>query len=481
MNVDLIVLGAGPAGLAAAWRAALRGRSVVVLERAAAVGGLAGSFEVAGVRVDYGSHRLHPATPPRILADLRALLGSDLQTRPRNGRLRVWDRWVGFPLRSGELARTVPPSVVRRLVRDAALRAVPEPLTYPLDRLARRGRRPPGEPSYASVLERRLGPELYRALYAPYAQKLWGLSGDAIDAEQARVRVRAGSPVELALRALRAGRGKAAGGQGQLFRYPRRGFGQLVEALADAATAAGAEIRLGADITQVWPLAGRALVHTGSSSVEAGHVFSTLPLPVLATLLRPALPIGALADAQQLAFRAMVLVYLVHGGGSWTEYDAHYFPGLETPVSRVSEPTNYRDSTDDPADRSVLCAEVPCGLGDRIWKATPDELAAMVVDCLAASGLPPVRLAGVEVRRLPRVYPIYRIGYQRHLAAVDEWVGRAGSVTSFGRLGLFAHDNTHHALTMAYDAVDALQPDGGFDHAAWAAARQRFASHVVED
>ena len=106
----MVVLGGGPAGLAAAWRAARAGRSVLLLERAPAVGGMAASFEVAGVRVDTGSHRLHPATPAPVLSLLRELLGDDLQTRPRNGRLRVYDRWVGFPLRPTELARTLPPT-----------------------------------------------------------------------------------------------------------------------------------------------------------------------------------------------------------------------------------------------------------------------------------------------------------------------------------------------------------------------------------
>jgi protoporphyrinogen oxidase len=91
-SADLVILGAGPAGLAAAWRAARRGLSVVVLEKSTQVGGLAGSFEVDGITVDYGSHRLNPATHPEILADLRGLLGDDLQTRTRRDRLRIADR-----------------------------------------------------------------------------------------------------------------------------------------------------------------------------------------------------------------------------------------------------------------------------------------------------------------------------------------------------------------------------------------------------
>jgi len=463
--VPVVVLGSGPAGLAAAWRAARRGHPVTVLERADRVGGLAGSFEVDGVRVDHGSHRLHPATPPALLADLRALLGPDLQTRPRHGRLRVAGRWVGFPLRPVELARALPPRLTGRIGVEA--------LTAPVRR--------PGPPSFAAALRKGLGPTLYEQLYAPYAEKLWGLPGDRISADQAAKRVTADTPWKVAARVLRLDR-SARSGQGRVFHYPRRGFGQVVEALADAAAAVGAEIRLGSEVTEVVHGDDGVVVRTRSGAeVMAGHAFSTVPMPLLARLAVPGPPAQVLEDAAGLRFRAMVLVYLVHEGGRWTTYDAHYFPGPETPVTRVSEPANYRHSADDPDDRTVLCAELPCAVGDALWEATDDGLAGLVDDALRVTGLPPVRRGAVVVKRLPFVYPVYEPGYEAKLAGLDRWVGSLPRVTTFGRLGLFAHDNTHHAIAMAYDAVSALRPDGSRDETWWSAARERFAGHVVED
>jgi phytoene dehydrogenase-like protein len=93
---EVLILGAGPAGLATALFAARRGLRVAVIERGAAVGGLTRSETIDGVRVDLGSHRLHPAAPAPVLKTLTELLGDDLQLRPRNGRVRIAERWVGF-------------------------------------------------------------------------------------------------------------------------------------------------------------------------------------------------------------------------------------------------------------------------------------------------------------------------------------------------------------------------------------------------
>lgn len=463
---DIVVLGAGPAGLAAAWRAARRGFSVTVLERTGRVGGLAASFEVAGVRVDHGSHRLHPATPRRLLNDLTELLGDDLQTRRRHGRLRLDGTWVSYPLRATELARAMPTRMAAGIARDA--------LTGPF----RRAR----VDTYEAQVRAGLGPTVYDAIHGPFAQKLWGLPGSELAGEQARRRVSGNSAWKVAGRALRGGRTSRHSDQGRLFHYPRRGFGQIAERLAEAAVKAGAEIHLEADVDGIVPTYEDVRVHTrAGEEVEAGIAFSTLPLPTLGRLTSPGPPMQAIEAAAGLRLRAMMLVYLVHAGGRWTEYDAHYLPVPSTPVSRISEPANYRESPDDPSDHSVLCAEIPCNVGDALWSATDDDLAAVVDEALARNDLPPVERAGVVVRRLPAVYPVYDIGYEQRLQGIDSWVSSVPQIVTFGRLGLFAHDNSHHAMAEAYEAVDALGLDGRFDLARWRVHRARFAEHVVED
>lgn len=453
------MLGAGPAGLAAAWRAGLGGHRVVVLERGAAPGGLAASFEVGGVRVDHGSHRLHPSADPAILAALQAMLGGTLQWRRRRGRIRLEGRWVGFPLRAGDLVRHLSPGF--------ALRAAADTVTARLRR--------PRADTFAEVVRAGLGPTVLDRFYGPFARKLWGLGPEELSGALARVRIGRSTPAALLAA---AGRGTAPSG----FWYPAGGFGAITDALAAEAVAAGVDLRCSAEVVEL-ELGGSPtrITLAGGGSVQARTVWSTLPLPVLARLARPAAPADVLRAAGRLRFRALVLVYLVLGRRRWTPFDAHYLPGPETPVSRVSEPRNYRDSPDDPADRTVLCVEVPCSVGDATWEADDDELAARVAVDLEAAGLPAVRPTTWVVKRVRAVYPVYAYGVEEDRSAVEGWAASLGDVVPLGRGGLFTHDNIHHALAMAWAASDALLPDGTWDASAWEAARQRFRAHVVED
>jgi protoporphyrinogen oxidase len=465
ISADLVVLGAGVAGLAAARRAAARGRSVLVLEASPGIGGLAASHEVAGVRVDLGSHRVQATLDDDLLAELRSLLGSDLQARTRHGRVLVGDRWLSFPLRAAELAARLPRRLAASAARDAVLTA------------GRRDR----DRSYASMLRGGLGPAMYDAVYGPYAHKVWGVDGERLDAEQARRRMAATSAWRLAGRLGRTRDGRHSGA----FWYPRRGFGQIAEALAEAIGSAKGAIRTKVAVTSVHARPDGVRLRWDGGEAHAGEVFSTLPLRELGRVARPAPSAQVVGEAAGLTFRAMVLVYLVHEGGRWTEFDAHYLPGPQTPVSRVSEPANYRNSLEDPTDRTVLCAEIPCTVGDEMWTADDERLGALAIDGLRRCGLPGVRLAEVAVRRLPQVYPVYSRGYAERLAGLLGWSERLAHVTTFGRLGLFAHDNTHHELRAAYDAADCLRggPDEpiGFDHLAWQSARERHARLAVDD
>ena len=217
--------------------------------------------------------------------------------------------------------------------------------------------------------------------------------------------------------------------------------------------------------------------------VASDWVFSTLPITTLSRLSTPAPPPDVAAARDGLRSRAMVLVYLELLADRFTEFDAHYFPQADVPLTRLSEPKNYA-ARSDPVGRTVLCAELPCDADERdaFWSLPESELAQLVERSLAHAGLPiRARVASVTVRRIRHVYPVYERGYDRHFERLDRWASGLERVLSFGRQGLFAHDNTHHALYMAFAAAACLRSDGALDRERWARERETFRTHVVED
>ena len=469
---SFVILGGGPAGLAAAYKLSQRGFArVTVLERGAAVGGNAGSFVIDGIPVDFGSHRLHPVTPPAVMNDIRALVGDDLLDRPRHGRIRLRGRWVHFPLKPVDLALRLPPAFIAGVLMDA----VRKPFTSP-----------PEQASFASILERGLGRTICRDFYFPYAEKIWGMSPELLDPEQAKRRVSNSSLGKMVRKIASALPGvKKPAGAGRFF-YPRRGYGQISDALHAAAVRAGATVRLNANVTAIG-VEGSSVRYVevsengAATQLPADYVLSTIPVTVVPKLIRGEgggpLPVEAAARLRQ---RSMILVYLALDADQFTEFDAHYFPEREIRISRLSEPKNY--SLTHAPGRTVLCAELPCALGGPEWLMSDRELEALVVRDLETAGLGPVpRVSSVQARRLPHAYPLYEKGYREAFDAIDRWAGNIEGLITFGRQGLFAHDNTHHTMAMAYALAGCLRPDGSFDREAWAQARRSFESHVVED
>lgn len=461
---EVVVVGAGPAGLMAALRCAQAGHRCTVLEAGETVGGMAGSFEVAGQRVDYGSHRLHPATPERFIELFRLLLGPDLQVRPRHGRIRLRGRWLAFPLRAGDMVRNLPASFSARAALDAAMSPV-------------RRRNMAVSSSFQDEVARRLGPAVASEFYVPYARKIYGVEAAQLDRELALRRVSASGAADVLSRIVRAARP-----QGRQFFYPRAGYGQLSEALGGAAADAGVEVRMQTRVCGVKPAADGVSVRFDGGTVEADAVLSTMPAPALARALEPAPPPEILEALGHCRSRAVVLAYLVVERDRLTPFDAHYFPGSETQVARLSESKNYRDG-DDPPGQSVVCAEIPCWPGGELWQSNDDSIGEMVAGDLERIGLDIPDPWRVEVRRLPSVYPVYETASMGARATVGTWLESLASqrVVSLGRQGLGVLDNLHHMLAMGEAAAATVHRAGHIDSAAWSRSLDGFAGHVVED
>jgi protoporphyrinogen oxidase len=468
----VVILGAGPAGVGAAYQLSKKGIArVTVLEQRESVGGNAGSFDLDGIVCDFGSHRLHPFVPPEIMQDLRQLLGNDLVLQTRHGRILLQKRWIHFPLKPLDLFFRLRKSFALGVLTDLARKALP--------------RNGSGLETFATVLERGLGRTICREFYFPYARKVWGVDPEELALTTAQRRVSGSSIGKMLGKVAKQIPGFKPPEAGKFY-YPQRGYGQISQRLYEAARDAGAEFKFGARFTAVESEGGhvksvRFRLGDQECEIPTRNVWSTIPISLLLQGMRPAPPPDVLDASASLSFRGMILIYLVLEQDQFTDYDAHYFPEESIPISRMSEPKNYSRTTE-PRGRTVLCAELPADPGSPEWEMSDQDLGVRFCEWIERAGLPkPARVLNVVTRRLRQAYPVYLRGYEERFSRMDQWLGEVEGVLTFGRQGLFAHDNTHHTLAMAYAAVACLSPDGTFDRARWAEHRKEFESHVVED
>jgi protoporphyrinogen oxidase len=287
--------------------------------------------------------------------------------------------------------------------------------------------------------------------------------------------VSASSPLAIIKRLV-----KSSTPAGRTFLYPRKGYGQIVEAIANAVTDGGGTIHLDSPVTGIKSESNICQILVGEKSQTVEHVWATAPLTKLTEIIQPKPDKSVLSAASSLRVRGMVLAYLVLDQEQYTQYDAHYLPSQETRIARLSEPKNYRNG-DDPGDFTILCAEIPCWVNDDVWGSSDEKIGEIVIADIEKLGLPKPRYVETHTKRLPSVYPVFERDTMNDRETLLTWGESLGRVVPFGRQGFLVPDNLHHTLGMGWDLAESIGGQGEVDRVQWQSSINSFKKHIVED
>jgi protoporphyrinogen oxidase len=446
-SAPVAVLGAGPAGLTAAYRLARRNVPVVVFEAGGEVGGLARTVVRDGYRFDLGGHRFF--TKSEEVEDLwEELLGPELLVRPRLSRIYWRGRFIEYPLRPADVfAKVGPLELVRSLGSYARARL----------------RRPGPQETYEDWVASRFGRRLFELFFKTYTEKVWGVETDELRAEWAAQRI-ADLSLGSALRAALPGGGEPPKSLIQEFRYPRLGPGQMWEEMARRIQREGGEIRLGAPVEGLEHRDGRLTAVYAGERVEVSAAISSIPLRTAVGVADPAPPREVASAAAGLRYRDFLTVALRIEGEPPFPDNWVYVHDERARVGRIQ---NFRAwspwMTPDPG-RSCLGLEYFCFEGDELWRSSDEELVALAGEEVAALGLvEPERLAGGHVVRVPKAYPIYDAEYAGRVERIRCWLGGISNLQQIGRNGLHRYNNSDHSMLTAMRAVENLCDGAGHD------------------
>jgi protoporphyrinogen oxidase len=452
---DIVVIGAGPAGLTAAYALTKRGAGVTVLEADTVVGGISRTVERDGWRFDIGGHRFFTKVPVvehlwhEILPDDEFLL------RPRMSRIYYDGKLFDYPLRASNALKNL-----------GFIEAVKCVLSYVWARI-----RPPKDQStLEGWVAARFGWRLYRTFFKTYNEKVWGVPASEISADWAAQRIKNLSLVNAVVNALLPKRNqKNITTLIEEFQYPKYGPGLMWERARDHVVAQGGDVRMQTRVRSIRHEHGRATAvvadEAGREVVRpVGHVVSSMPLPQLALVMDPPAPPPVQDAARRLSHRDFLTVALVLPESASFPDNWIYIHSPEVKVGRIQ---NFGSWSPYLVKDGMTCLGLEYFVfeGDELWTTSDDDLAAMAAKELAALGLARVdEVQAAYVVRMPKAYPVYDEGYKEAVDVVREWLATAAAnVHPVGRNGMHKYNNQDHSMLTALLTVENILDGAGHD------------------
>jgi len=430
-----VILGAGPAGLTAAYELVRNSLFPVVLEKDAVVGGLARTVEYRGYLFDIGGHRFF--TKISVVENLwREVLGGDLLTRSRLSRIYYRGKLFRYPLE--------PVNALLGLGPWEALRCA---FSYAKSRLAPET----PEDNLQAWLSNRFGRRLFEIFFRTYTEKVWGLSCRQIGAEWAAQRIRGLSLASLVLNGFKrqpADQRRAIKTLINQFHYPRRGPGMMWSRMRELVEAGGGQVVCEAPVEKIYWEPGRVSAVQAGGRLWAGeHFISSIAIPDLIRALDPAPPERLRSAAEDFHYRDFLTVALIVKARNLFPDNWIYVHEPSVKVGRIQNYSNWSPEMTPDAETSCLGMEYFCFEGDELWGASDAKLLELARSEIAALGLvSPTRVLDGAVVRMPKAYPVYDASYRRGLAAVRDFLEAVPNLQLVGRNGMHRYNNQDHSM-----------------------------------
>lgn len=455
---EVVIIGAGPAGLTAAYEFGRRGKKVRVFEADEVVGGISRTVERDGWRFDIGGHRFFTKVAPVEAFWHEILPDEDFLMRPRMSRIFYGNKFYDYPLKAT--------NALRNLGIIEAVRCV---LSYLWVRI----HKPKDTTTFEGWTAARFGWRLYRTFFKTYTEKVWGVPATDIQADWAAQRIKNLSLGKAIFNALLPRRNqKDIASLIEEFQYPKYGPGMMWERCTELVRDQGSTVTLTTrveSITRGDQGAKSVSVRdaNGSQQYPCDHIISTMPINELLAVINPPAPPEVLAAAAGLKHRDFLTVAIVVPQEFAFPDNWIYIHAPEVRVGRIQNFGSWSPYLVKEG-RTCLGLEYFVSIGDDLWVMPDDDLIELAKREIATLGLAdPTRVEAGFVVRMPKAYPVYDIDYQSNVETIRTWLTQnMPNVHPVGRNGMHKYNNQDHSMYTAMLTVENIVD--GTHHDIWA-------------
>ncbi|BAU12675.1 amine oxidase [Leptolyngbya sp. NIES-3755] len=448
----VIIVGAGPAGLTAAYELVKRGIKPLVLEKADKVGGISRTETYKGYRFDIGGHRFFTKVE-EVTRLWYEVLGNDFIKVPRMSRIYYQGKFFNYPLEIFDTLSNL------GIVTSALM-----VLSY----LKIRIRPLPVEETLEQWVTNRFGGRLFQAFFRTYTEKVWGIPCDQIQADWAAQRIKGLSLKKAIVNALFGSNDTKT--LIKEFDYPRLGPGMMWENFQARVDEQGGEVQLNTGVVQFKRQGKKitsAIVQKDGHLIEltADHYISSMPVTALIHRLDPPAPSAVIEAANSLNYRAFIIVSLVINQPKLFPDNWIYIHSADVKVGRIQNFKNWSPEMVPDPTKTCLGLEYFCNEGDELWNLSDAELLDLATEEIEKLGL--ANQSDVEdgvVIRQPKAYPVYDQHYRQHLQVIQDYLSEFDNLQTIGRNGMHRYNNQDHSMLTGMLAASNLM---GEDHDLW--------------
>jgi protoporphyrinogen oxidase len=446
------VIGAGPAGLTAAYQLSKSGHQVAVFESSSSPGGLAKSIELWEQRVDIGPHRFF-SQDRRVNQLWLEVVGTDYRMVDRLTRILYRNKLFSYPLKPFDVLTKLGPlqtagciaSYLRQQLHDTS-----------------------SDGTFESWVTKRFGRRLYEMFFKTYSEKLWGISCRELDADFAAQRIKNFSLSE-AIRAAFSLHGRTNHKTlVDRFAYPTGGTGMVYERMAAEIQRNGGQLYFNTPIKKVIVKNRRVVgvTLTNGDECQYGHVISTMPITVLVETMDD-VPEDIIALSQSLRFRNTILVYLHIDSENLFPDNWLYIHAPELKTGRITNFRNWVPDLYNDKKTTILALEYWCYEDDSIWSENHPAIIQLACSELRKTGLiGDAKILDGKVYFIKRCYPVYDRSYKTRLRPIEEYLSSMQDIQAIGRYGAFKYNNQDHSILMGMLAAENVQT-GRRKHDLW--------------
>lgn len=444
----VVIIGAGPAGLAAAYKAQKVGYRVVVLEKNDFAGGKGGSRKWKNFIVDFGPHIYHAIS--KEITDLVIEHGGGEMTDVTPvQRLYITEKPMGFPF-----------SLKEAVVKFGLWLNICILWDYMYVKIKSFFVKLP-QKSFKQYGIANFGRTLYDICFGLYSERVWSCSADKLSAEFARRKLPSVSLGAFLLQILFGGQAKENKKSYLYVRrymYHRHGIGKVYENMADGIQARGGEVFYNVAIKSIDNSGGRinkiVLDAPYATEIAVDWMVSTIPFDdLLAYFSSPVVSMQGISE--HLPFRHGIIVNTVINRKKFDDAHWIYLVNKRFYFNRMSEPKNF-SSLSAPEDQTLLMLEKMCLPEDPVWKWGATEWRPKVEADLRFFGVKPEEIGEIFVTRIEKAFPFYVVDYEPKKRQMLGELAKFKNLVTTGRYGLYLEINMHDAMVLGMEGFQHL-------------------------